>query len=96
METINAIVSNGKIEIPAPPELPDGSPVSVLVFGLPTNTELMSTDEIASTLHAMDLFAATFPSQVGGEDLSAAARAAGEVEKQAFFENADKLARMFD
>ena len=56
----------------------------------------MSAEEIASTVHAMDLFTAKFPSQVDGEDLSAAARIAGELEKKAFFENADKLARMFD
>ena len=96
MNMINAIVNNRKIEIEAPSELPDGSPVSVLVVGLPTNSDLMSAEEIASTVHAMDLFAAAFPSQLDGEDLSAAARVAGELEKKAFFENADKLARMFD
>lgn len=96
MNMINAIVSNGKIEIQAPSELPDGSSVSVLVVGLPMNSDLMSADEIANSLHAMDLFAATFPSQVDGEDLSAAARTTGELEKKAFFEQADKLARMFD
>lgn len=96
MNIINAIVSNGKIEIQAPSELPDGSPVSVLVVGLPMNSELMSADETASTVQAMDLFAATFPSQEDGEDLSAAARTTGEQEKKAFFEQADKFARMFD
>lgn len=60
------------------------------------NSGLMSDEEIASTSHAMDLFEATFPSQEDGEDLSAAARIAGELEKKAFFEQADKLASMFD
>ena len=73
------IVCNGKIEIQAPAELPDGSPVSVLVVGMPMNSDLMNADEIARTLHAMDLFAATFPSQVDGEDFSAAGRIAGEL-----------------
>ena len=96
MNMINAIVSDRKIIIPAPSELPDGSPVSVLVVGLPTNSDLMSAEEIASTVHAMDLFAATFPSQEEGEDFSEASRAAGEIEKKAFFDHADKLARLFD
>ena len=96
MNMIHAIVNNGKIEIQAPSELPDGSPVSVLVVGLPMNSELMSADEIASTVQAMDLFAATFPFLEDGEDLSAASRTTGELEKKAFFEQADKLARMFD
>lgn len=96
MNMINAIVHNRKIEIEAPSELPDGSRVSVLVVGLPTNSDLMSAKEIARTVHAMDLFAAAFPSQEDGEDLSAAAKVAGEIGRKAFFENADKIARMFD
>ena len=56
----------------------------------------MSAEEIASTVHAMDLFAAPFPERVVGEDFSAASRVAGDAEKKEFFENANKLARMFD
>ena len=82
--------------IQAPSELPDGSPVSVLVVGLPMDSDLMSAEEIASTVHAMDLFAATFPSQEDGEDFSETSRLAGEIEKKAFFDQADKLARLFD
>jgi hypothetical protein len=56
----------------------------------------MSDEEVARTLKAMDEFNAAFPVQESGEDLSQAARTAGNLEKKAFAETADKLKRMFD
>jgi hypothetical protein len=44
----------------------------------------------------MDEFNAAFPVQESGEDLSQAARTAGDLEKKEFAETADKIKRMFD
>ncbi len=96
MNTIQAVVSNRKIEIAAPSEIRDGETVSVLVIGHSATEEAMSDEEIARTLNAMDEFNAAFPVQESGEDLSRSARIAGDLEKKAFAETADKLKRMFD
>jgi len=96
MNTIQAVVSNGKIEITVPSEIRDGETVSVLVIGHSAAEEAMSDEEIARTLKAMDEFNAAFPLQEPGENLSQAARTAGDLEKKAFAENADKLKRLFD
>jgi hypothetical protein len=96
MNTIQAVVRNGKIEITAPSEIRDGETVSVLVIGHSAAEEAMSDEEITRTLKAMDEFNAAFPAQESGEDLSQSARIAGDFEKKAFAENADKLKRLFD
>ncbi len=96
MNIVNATVRTRKIQISAPTELPDGPAVSVLVADLPKNTDSMASREIACTVHAMDLFAETLQSLLDGEDLSAATRTAGVLEKNAFFEQADRLAGMVD
>ena len=96
MNTIQAVVSNGKIEITFPSEIRDGETVSVLVIGHSAAEVAMSDEEVARTLKAMDEFNAAFPVQESGEDLSQAARTAGDLEKKAFAETADKLKRMFD
>jgi hypothetical protein len=96
MNMIQAVVVNGKIEIKAPAEIRDGETVSVLVVGHAVAEEEMSADEIAITLKAMDEFNAAFPEHESGEDLSKLARVAGEAEKAAFAEKADRLKRLFD
>ena len=71
MNMINAVVSDRKIEIQAPNDLPDGSKVMVLVVSAPNNnSDAMSSEEIFQTLRAMDLFDATFRTNENGEDLS--------------------------
>jgi len=96
MNTIQAVVSNGKIEITAPSEIRDGETVTVLVVGHSAQEASMSAEEIEQTLQAMDDFIAAFPVQESGEDLSQSARIAGDLEKKAFAETADKLKRLFD
>ena len=94
---INAIVSDRKIEIQAPNDLPDGSKVTVLAISAPnSNSDEMTSDEISRTLSAMDLFDATFRTNENGQDLSQAAREMGELEKKNFLEHAEKLARLFN
>ena len=56
----------------------------------------MTIVEIGNTLNAMDLFAATFPPNESGEDLSMAAREFGETEKASVAAKADRLARFFN
>ena len=97
MNMINAVVADRKIEIEAPSELPDGSQVTVLLVATPTiSSDPMTRDEIGRRLQAMDLFAASFQANEKGDDLSQAAREAGEQELINVSENADRLARFFN
>ena len=88
-------MSNGKIEITVPSEIRDGETVSVLVIGHSAAEVAMSNEEVARTLKAMDEFNAAFPVQEPGEDLSQAARTAGDLEKEAFAETAGTVPRVF-
>ncbi len=88
-------MSNGKIEITVPSEIRDGETVSVLVIGHSATEVAMSNEEVARTLKAMDEFNAAFPVQESGEDLSQAARTAGDLEKEAFAETAGTVPRVF-
>jgi hypothetical protein len=54
MNTIQAVVSNGKIEITVPSEIRDGETVSVLVIGHSAAEVAMSDVEVARTLKAID------------------------------------------
>jgi len=97
MNLINAVVTDRKIEIEAPSELPDGSQVTVLLVAKPTiSSDPMTRDEIGRRLQAMDLFVASFQANENGEDLSQAAREVGEQELTNFAENTDRLARFFN
>lgn len=96
MNTIQAVVSNGKIEIKVPSDIRDGETVSVLVLGHSAADDVMSDEEIAKTIQAMDEFNAAFPVQETGEDLSQPARVAGDLEKKAFGESANRIERLFD
>ena len=55
-----------------------------------------SPEEISTSLLALDQFTASFPILENGEDLSAPARLAGDVEKQDFSSYSDKLKGLFD
>ncbi len=96
MNMIQAVVSNGIIEIKAPAEIHDGEIVSVLVVGHAIAEDPMTDQEITQALKAIDEFNDAFPVQEDGEDLSEAARVAGKLEKSEFMDNANKLKRMFD
>ena len=96
MNMIQAVVTNGKIEIQAPYELHEGETVSVIVLNHSTADEPLSPEEISTSLRALDQFVASFPILENGEDLSAPARSAGEVEKQELSSYSDKLKRLFD
>ncbi|MFN7732685.1 MAG: hypothetical protein ACK5OB_12330 [Pirellula sp.] len=63
MNTIQAVVSNGKIEIKVPSDIRDGETVSVLVLGHSAADDVMSDEEIAKTIQATDEFNAAFPVQ---------------------------------
>lgn len=82
MNMIQAVVTNGKIEIQAPSEFREGETVSVIVLNHSASDEPLSTEEIASSLRALDQFLASFSKLEDGEDLCALARLAGGVEKQ--------------
>jgi hypothetical protein len=56
MNTIQAVVNNGRIEIKVPSEIRDRATVSILVIGHSAAEEAMSDEEIARTLKAMDEF----------------------------------------
>jgi hypothetical protein len=96
MNMIQAVVTNGKIEIEAPLDVREGETVSVMVLDSSTADGPMSDDEIARRVRALDEFNATFPIREDGEDLSEPARSAGQDELGTFDAQADKLKRMFD
>jgi len=93
---IQAIVSNGKIQIQAPTELHDGETVSVIVLNHCVADAPLTSEEIVNSLRILDDFVTNFPVLENGEDLSAASRSAGEIEKQDFSTNAENLRRLFD
>ena len=97
MIQLTGIVRNGKIEVRAPSNLADGTEVALLILnsGLP-DTEQMDDSELMRTLAAMDAFAATFPVNKDGEDLSQAARESAEWEKSQFEGRAKKLGSQFE
>lgn len=96
MNMIQAVVTNGKIEIQAPSDFHEGETVSVIVLNHSASDEPLSTEEIASSLRALDQFTASFSILEDGEDLSAPARLAGDVEKQQLSRYSDKLKGLFD
>lgn len=53
MNTIKATIRNGRIDVPAPRELPDGTEV-MLTIAKSEDDRLLTPDEIARTLAAMD------------------------------------------
>ena len=97
MIQLTGTVRNGKIEAPAPSNLADGTEVALLILnsGLP-DTEQMDDSELMRTLAAMDEFAATFPVDEDGGDLSQASRESSDWEKSEFEERAKKLGSQFE
>jgi hypothetical protein len=102
MTTLTAIVRNGRLELPTPIDLPDGTEVQLCLLSpgeISSGSEEdrpMSPDEIARTLAAME--------KVEPLDLTDDERAAGEAERQTrkewekahFAEHAEKLGRMWE
>ena len=97
MIQLTGTVRNGKIEVAAPSELADGTRVALLMLNstLP-DTEHMDDSELLRTLAAMESFAAAFPEDKDGEDLSQAARESADWEKSHFDARAKKLGRQFE
>jgi hypothetical protein len=102
MTTIIAIVRNGQLELPRPIDLPDGTPVEILLpesGGTASASEddgSMTPEEIARTLAAME--------KIEPFEMSEEERAALEVDRQArkewekahFDERAEKLRRIWE
>lgn len=97
MIQLTGTVKNGKIEVAAPIELVDGTRVALLMLNstLPDN-EQMDDCELSRTLAALDSFAAAFPEDEAGEDLSQAARESTDWEKSSFDARAKKLGSQFE
>jgi hypothetical protein len=94
MNAIKATVKDGRLEVPVPPDWPDGTEVEIHPMGQagPSDEEgPMTPEEIARTLAAMD--------KVEPFDLTDEERTAWEAERQArkewekahFAEHAEKL-----
>lgn len=96
MNMIQAVVSNGKIEIQAPKDLHEGETVSIIVLNHCLPDAPLSPEEIATSLRVLNDFVANFPVDEDGEDLSAASNSLGEIERQGFAANTEKLRRLFD
>ncbi len=87
MNQLPRTVGNGKIEVAAPSELANSA--------LP-DTEQMDDSELLRTLAAMGTFAAAFPENQDGEDLSQRARESADWEKSQFDARAKKLGSLFE
>jgi predicted DNA-binding antitoxin AbrB/MazE fold protein len=94
MATITAIIRNGRLELPQPLNLPDGTEVKIQ---LPETTDSgtedqpMTAEEMARTLAAMDKIE-PFDMTDGERDALEADRQARKVwEKSQFAEHGDKL-----
>lgn len=97
MIQLTGTVRNGKIEAPAPSNLADGTEVALLILSssLPDN-EQMDDAELLRTLAAMESFAAAYPEDQDGEDLSQAARESADWEKSQFDARANRLGSQFE
>jgi hypothetical protein len=97
MTMIKATVKGRRLEVDVPTDWPDGIEVEVypLEPGIQDDSEMMSAEEIAQTLAAMD--------QVEPLEITAAERAAFEADREArirrekarFAEHAENLRRMW-
>jgi hypothetical protein len=99
---LTAIVRNGRLELPNPIELPDGTEVQLWLLSSeeiashPAESSQMTPEEITRTLAAMD--------QVEPLDLTEEEQAAWEAERLArkewekthFADHAEKLRRMWE
>lgn len=98
MTPLTGVVRNGKIEIVTPVNLAEGTEVKLFFFDncATDDDETMTDAEIARTLAAMDKFAAEFPVDEGGEDLSLAAKESADWEKSNFDSRVASMRRLFD
>ncbi len=101
MTPVTAIVRNGRLELPRPIDLPDGTAIQIWLPE-PGETdavaadEPMTADEIARTLAAMERIE---PFEMTGEEraaLEADRRARKEWEKAHFDERAEKVRRAWE
>jgi hypothetical protein len=102
MTTMTAIVRNGRLELPGPIDLPDGTEVEVLLPE-PARTEPgsqdegpMTPEEIARTLEAMDRIEPWEMTEEERAALEADRKARKEWEKAHFEERAEKLQRTWE
>lgn len=99
MNAIDGTVKNGQVLLDMPAALPDGTRVRVFpVAGIPTaeDDDPPTADEIAARLALMDSLE---PGWLSPEDDVAwreALREQKETEKARFFEDAEKLRRMWE
>ena len=102
MTTLTAIVRNGRLELPRPIDLPDGTEVEIR---LPESEETdanqeddgpMTPDEIARTLAAMDKIEPLEMSDEERAALEADRQARKAWEKAHFDAHAEKLQRMWE
>ena len=95
---IRATVKGGRLEVDVPADWPDGTEVGVYALkpGIQDDAEMMSAEEIAQTLAAMD--------QVEPLEITPTERAAWEAEREGrtrrekarFAEHAESLRRMWE
>jgi hypothetical protein len=98
MTTLKATIKGGRLELDVPPDWPDGTEVEIhpIQRGTSGASELMSPEEIAGTLAAMD--------QIEGFELTNAEIAAWEADRQArkeqdkarFAAHAEELQRQWE
>ncbi len=98
MTLIKATIRGGRLEVDVPVDWPDGTEVEVhpLEQGSPGDADMMSAEEIAQTLSAMD--------EVEPLEIADAERAAWEAEREArmrrekarFMEHAESLRREWE
>ena len=98
MNTIKAVVRDGRIEVEEPLDLPDGTVLQIPVPGDVARQvdEPMSAEEIQQVLAAMDRMEPLRMSDAELAAWEAERNARKEREKALFFERAEKLQRMWE
>lgn len=96
MELIEAVVSNGKIEIKAPASLLDGEKVSLMVLNHERTDELLTQEEITKILEILDKLCQPSLDDSEGKEEESELHVSDEWEKGQFASYAEKLKGLFE
>ena len=98
MTTIKAIVTGGRLELSVPASWPDGTEVEIHPIGSESSVEngVMSPEEIATTLAAMDRVEPFEMTDAEQAAIDAERRARKDWEKARFSQHADELRGLWE
>jgi hypothetical protein len=98
MTMIRATIQGGRLEVDVPADWPDGTEVEVhpREQGTPGDADMMSAEEIAGTLSAMDRVQPLEMTDAEWAAWGAGQRARTRLERARFMEHAESLRRVWE